>query len=637
MLDELYMQDLADAMKMPEEVLPAGKVTVSAPEPEMAGMDKAFVGTRLNVPKPGQPTQQDREKMAVGLLDTLAGALRGAAAQTMGLPGDIRSILDMINQEGAEKYLGQRSFATTEEILKDTSVRVPGTQIDVPFPPVLKEGVPNRAERQGAVEVAQEVGTFLPAPGIPEAAIQGTKAVVRGAKALGPKAAQMSEDYLRSIGGIVDIVPVAPKPINPTTFKPQQEVKAAVEFVAADPVNSIYVTQAERSPSVAFRIAKPQIIGTGKNNQITVEDVGIVLQKAQQSLYKNKPLDPTNKKDLSKMIDSASAEAEFQLAQPISGANWYSDDVTNAFTMSSKVVPELATDEPLRVLTTAFAASTSYNKRAGENWAVATRIAEHLLKTGKVANRNPDNGKLWGGTTGPIMEQQLKLHEFLMNKMGFAEYAEWLLTPHTVKEIKDMKAASGLYKTIDIPGKATDMKMGSFIIGEKGGAFFLNLNGIKETTADKWFTRTYNRHAGTLTSGNLSEQGLIDAPRNEAERSIMKEWNRGVATNIKLDEQANQAVLWFYEQNLYYNLGVKSAKSESFSDGARNLLNARGIQFNESELVRPGGGSNAPKTAAESPSADRSGNPASSGQVAPADAKPTTVKRGDKAPAKGVK
>jgi hypothetical protein len=177
------MRDLANAMRLPDEVVPASKVTVSAPEPEMAGMDKPFVGTRLNVPKPGQPTQQDREKMAVGLLDTLAGALRGAAAQVGGLPGDIRSILDMINQEGAEKYLGQRSFATTEEILADTSVRIPGTRIDVPFPPVLKEGVPNRAERQKAVDVAQEVGTFLPAPGAPEAAIQGGKLIGKAIKA----------------------------------------------------------------------------------------------------------------------------------------------------------------------------------------------------------------------------------------------------------------------------------------------------------------------------------------------------------------------------------------------------------------------------------------------------------------------
>jgi hypothetical protein len=183
MLEELYMQDLANAMRMPEEVVPAGTVTVSAPDPEMAGMDKAFVGTRLNVPAPGQPTQQDREKMAIGLLDTLAGALRGAAAQVGGLPGDIRSILDMINQEGAEKYLGQRSFATTEEILADTSVRIPSTQIDVPFPPVLKEGVPNREERQKSVETAQEVGTFLPAPGVPEAVIQGGKLVGKAIKA----------------------------------------------------------------------------------------------------------------------------------------------------------------------------------------------------------------------------------------------------------------------------------------------------------------------------------------------------------------------------------------------------------------------------------------------------------------------
>lgn len=176
MLDELYMQDLANAMRMPEEVLPAGKVTVSAPESEMAGMDKAYVGTRLNVPKPGQPTTEDREKMAVGLLDTLAGALRGAAAQTIGLPGDIRSILDMINQEGAEKYLGKAVLPTTEEMLaKDT------------LPPVLKEGAPNRKERQKAVDVAQEVGTFLPAPGVPELAIKGSKLAAKAAKKIKEK------------------------------------------------------------------------------------------------------------------------------------------------------------------------------------------------------------------------------------------------------------------------------------------------------------------------------------------------------------------------------------------------------------------------------------------------------------------
>ena len=425
--------------------------------------------------------------------------------------------------------------------------------------------------------------------------------------------------------------------IDPRSFNPKKEVKSAIDTVASNPDTAIYLPQTQKAPSVALRIAQPQISGTGEKGIITVADVGSVLEQTQLAFNKGKVLDPANPKDLVKMVDSASAEAQFQLSQPISGATWYEDDVAKAFTLSSKIVPQLATDEPLRVLTTAFAASTSYNKRAGENWAVATRISDHLMKTGTVASRNPDNGKLWGGTTGPIMEQQLKLHEYMINKMGLDGYADWLLTPHTVKDIVAMRAESGLYKTPGIPGKANDMKMGAFIMGEKGGAFFLNLNGIKETTADKWFTRTYNRHTGTLTSGPVSEQGLVDAPRNESERALMKSWNRAVAQNVNLDEQANQAVLWYFEQNLYYNLGVKSAKSESFSDGARNLLNARGIAVDDTAGAGAAGGGNAGQAAAKPRSATAAGNRVGSGSAATAEgANPATVTGGGTAPAMGA-
>jgi hypothetical protein len=459
----------------------------------------------------------------------------------------------------------------------------------------------------------------------------GARLAVKGAKKavteLGPTAGKMAEDYMRATGGIID---VAPGKFNPAT-----ELPKAIDTVATTPDLQIYLPQAQRAPSVALRLAGVPIEGTGQKGTITVRDVGTILEKSQLSLNKNKPLDPTKPKELSKMVDSATAEAEYQMSQPISGATWYEDDVHQAFMLGSKIVPELATDEPLRVMTTVFSASTSYNKRAGENWPVALRITEHLMKTGKVASRNPDNGKLWGGTTGPIMEQQLKLHEYMIKAMGGMDnYAEWLLTPHTVKEITEMRKASGLYKTPGISGKATDMKMGAFIMGEKGGPFFLNLNGIKETTADKWFTRTYNRHTGTLTTGNVSEQGLVDAPRNEAERAIMKQWNRAVASNIKLDEQANQAVLWYYEQSLYYNLGVKSARSESFSDGAKNLLNARGIPFTDAELAGARNLRNARQAPAEPTGAGGAGNPISVGQTAPA--ADATVTRGRRAPTKGA-
>ena len=452
------------------------------------------------------------------------------------------------------------------------------------------------------------------------------------AKKLGPKAAEMIIESAERLGAPVRGLGI----VEPSKFNPKTELPKAVDIVANDPVLNTFLPQAQRAPSVALRLTKPEIQGTGGKGTLTVSDIGLVLEKSQLSLNNGKTLDPTNPKDLVKMVDSASAEAEYQMSQPISGATWYEDDVFQAFALGSKIVPELATNEPLRVMATAFAASTSYNKRASDNWSVAMRITEDMMKTGKVPSRNPDNGKLWGGTTGPIMEKQLNLHDFMMGAMGMDNYAEWLLTPHTVKEISEMKAASGLYKDSSIPGKASDMKMGAFIIGEKGGAFFLNLNGIKETTADKWFSRTYNRHTGTLTTGPLSDQGLVDTPRNESERSVMKVWNRSVAENMKLDEQANQAVLWYYEQSLYYNLGIKSARSESFSDGAKTLLNARGIPFTAAELAGARGRSNAGQVAAEPPSAAGAGNTVGVGQAAPA-APATTVKRGRGAPTSGAK
>ena len=574
-------------------------------------------------------------------MDVPAGLAKGAVQGTIGLPGDLislgRGLAAAASPNPGEGRLdaflrgtkGATILPTTEDVKKFLD-----ETLGVPMVPA-GETDQIRRESAGVTETVGELfGGGKTALGLGKATAQAGAAIGRE---LAPKAGEMAEDLLRKQGLLLDIAPAKRSSINPADFNPNKEVKSAIDVIQDNPDAAIYLPQAQRAPSVALRITQPQIVGTGEKGIVTVADVGAVLEKSQLAFNKGKVLDPANPKDLVKMVDSASAEAQFQLSQPISGATWYEDDVVKAFQLSSKIVPQLASDEPLRVLTTAFAASTSYNKRAGENWAVATRIADHLMKTGTIASRNPDNGKLWGGTTGPIMEQQLKLHEYMINKMGLDKYAEWLLTPHTVKEIVAMRAESGLYKTPGIPGKANDMKMGAFIIGEKGGAFFLNLNGIKETTADKWFTRTYNRHTGTLTSGPLSEQGVVDSPRNESERALMKTWNRAVAENVKLDEQANQAVLWYFEQNLYYNLGVKSAKSESFSDGAKNLLNARGIAVDDAAGTGTAGGGNASQAATKSRSATAARNPVGGRAVAATEsANPSTVMRGGRAPQPGA-
>jgi hypothetical protein len=161
-MDAMYPMEPAQP-EQPDTMLAAGPVTSDTPQ------------TGVRVGRAGITPEQSAkagglDRPLVALLDTLAGALKGATAQTLGLPGDIRSILDMINKEGAQKYLGDPVLPTTE-------------QMQEKLPAVVPEGVANQADREFTAKIASEIGTFLPAPGAPEAAIQGVKAVGKAIKA----------------------------------------------------------------------------------------------------------------------------------------------------------------------------------------------------------------------------------------------------------------------------------------------------------------------------------------------------------------------------------------------------------------------------------------------------------------------
>jgi hypothetical protein len=168
MIDQRFMDDLAKDSVLPTEMpvedtmLAAGPVTSDVPQ----------TGVRLG--RAGVTPQQSAkagglDKPLIALLDTLAGAMRGATGAAIGLPGDIRSIVDLINQEGAEAVMGKRMFPTSEEVLQSNVL-----------PQVVPAGAPNAAERQKTVDVAQAVGEFLPAPGlldVPKVVKGATKAV----------------------------------------------------------------------------------------------------------------------------------------------------------------------------------------------------------------------------------------------------------------------------------------------------------------------------------------------------------------------------------------------------------------------------------------------------------------------------
>jgi hypothetical protein len=143
----------------------------------------------------------------IGLMDTLAGALRGTTAQTLGLPGDVESLVRLLTG-------GEQVLPTTE-------------RVNEMLPPVVPPGAPNAAERQKTADVANTLGEFNPIVGAPEAVKIGVKGAKAAGKALAPAAADVIEGGMRKSGMIMDIVPAGPRvdsidkfPVGPGSIKP---------------------------------------------------------------------------------------------------------------------------------------------------------------------------------------------------------------------------------------------------------------------------------------------------------------------------------------------------------------------------------------------------------------------------------
>lgn len=142
------------------------------------------------------------EVPAMGLADTLAGALRGTVAQSLGLPGDIESLVRLLTG-------GEQVLPTTERVSEM-------------LPPVVPENAPDMVgysaeSRRQTANIAGKLGEYNPILGAPEAVKIGVKGAKAAGEALAPVAGKMAEDYLRKTGGLMDVAPggVAGNPLTP--------------------------------------------------------------------------------------------------------------------------------------------------------------------------------------------------------------------------------------------------------------------------------------------------------------------------------------------------------------------------------------------------------------------------------------
>ena len=323
-------------------------------------------------------------------------------------------------------------------------------------------------------------------------------------------------------------------------------------------------TFAARRRSSAAKLRQSEHViteGSGDNRKVLVRDVGKLLMDDHMGRFGRK-FDPMDDEDMRQAVLLAADEINYQMQQVETGAEWYDKDIAASMEYSSVLFEELGVNPYSQYMMNIIAANLSPQTYASQNWDKALRAYESFRETGTIPHRNPANRKLWAGTTGPNIAKSLRLLNHMHSEMGLEGLADWLLEPHTLRELAELRRDSGVYSKTRIvrtdeiralekrvtalrkmdpekkglrtaaqedelkekrsklselkrkakrevksvgdfkpvKGKLTDLFMGPYIFGPKVGPFFLNVSGFDaDTTADIWFTRMYMRHHGLLT------------------------------------------------------------------------------------------------------------------------------------------
>tara|TARA_R100000655_G_scaffold109689_1_gene164976 strand:+ start:287 stop:2791 length:2505 start_codon:yes stop_codon:yes gene_type:complete len=111
--------------------------------------------------------------------------------------------------------------------------------------------------------------------------------------------------------------------------------------------------------------------------------------------------------------------------------------------------------------------------------------------------------------------------------------------------------------------------------GSKGGIKLSRTPTASDLTAEEW--KELRVISDKKRQGVVVGPATVEAPQGAVERAVMKRWLREVADRTGMKGYQVQAVLWFYEQNLYRQLGGTQA-SYDFADGAAQYLRRQGIE-----------------------------------------------------------
>jgi hypothetical protein len=379
------------------------------------------------------------------------------------------------------------------------------------------------------------------------------------------------------------------------------------------------------------RTGTPQLVGgtfgDGKTFAPAFAQVGAYFDSLVRMKNNGNPRSWSAAADKTPILQEAANEVAHQigLAKPgarnftkVTGWGWYDEDIAKAYNTAASVAPELrigakrglvipsqhwdtnkgrVTPAEARILVAAVGAPQSFGNPAVRNFDIALQAYEIFRKTGQFPERGMirdeagnvvPTGKYW--TQRGVSAQYIGILNTLLRENGPGDTVRWLTSEHTVAELRGLKrratnaAGDVIFKgdsSMGISGQADMSRLGAYVFGPKGGQFLGNLTGHPGTTTDMWFTRTWNRYLGRSREGQgaLADTGVVEQPRNLVERREMADFSRTLTDTLNKDtaliaklgrpltERDTQAVLWYFEQNLYSDLGIK-VKPTSFGEGA---------------------------------------------------------------------
>lgn len=290
-------------------------------------------------------------------------------------------------------------------------------------------------------------------------------------------------------------------------------------------------------------------------------------------------LDINNPADYEQIVASVSDEVKHQMKQAQSGVGWYDDDIKKVFEKLANTFPILRDpiDGPVyRQMFTMIAGVMSNGMKAKANVELAAINFAHFLNTGKFSPIHPFTGMGWNQRSN-IMGPQIDMLNRMIEDKAFAprpgsnnprldrleKFLEFMFSTHPVREINQFRAKHGTKSPAKI-GRLDDVRLGMYAFGPKFGPFILNLNGLSDETVDSWASRSFYRNMGRSVG---PDGQLVKGPLTNNDRESMKRALRDVGAQTNLSSRDIQAVLWFYEKELYNHLGQK-IPLEVFSDGA---------------------------------------------------------------------